>query len=296
MLLLSAASFLCVALLVWALVPRARVYAPRVDLGTAPRTEAFARGLSVRSRPLSPLLIFLGRFAPRFGRREDAILEGITYTGVRMGLEEFRGLKLFWAAAGCLAYVPLAVELRIANPLWVIVAGLVGFMAPDIWLRVRVQRRNRAITQLLPDVIDLLSLCVGAGLDFLGALNKVMLVKALRREPLIEELSIVMQEIKLGKRRAEALRAMAKRVNLPELSSLVRTLVQADRMGTPMSEVLSIHSDDVRDARFTRAERSALKAPIKILMPLIFFIMPSIALIVGAPIFIQFTKQNLFGR
>jgi tight adherence protein C len=163
-----------------------------------------------------------------------------------------------------------------------------------VWLRARIAKRHKAVIRLLPEVIDLLSLCVGAGLDFLGGLNKILLLKWFQRQPLVEELSIVVQEIKLGKRRAEALKAMAKRINLPELSSFIRTLVQADRMGTPIEETLSIHAEDVRMQRFTRAERAALRAPIKILIPLIFCIMPCVALIVGGPVFIQFTKQNPF--
>jgi tight adherence protein C len=89
---------------------------------------------------------------------------------------------------------------------------------------------------------------------------------------------------------------MAKRVNLPEMNSFVRTVVQAERMGTPIAEALAIHSDDVRFDRVQRAERAALKAPLKILIPLIFCIMPTVAIIVGAPIFLQFARQNPFAQ
>ena len=134
-------------------------------------------------------------------------------------------------------------------------------------------------------------------MDFLSAINRVLLIKAFKREPFIQELSIMLHEVKLGKRRSESLRTLAKRVNLPEVTSFVRTLVQADRMGTPISEVLGVHSEDVRTQRFLRAERAALKAPLKILVPLIFCIMPCIGLIIGAPIFMQFMKQTpLIGK
>jgi tight adherence protein C len=137
---------------------------------------------------------------------------------------------------------------------------------------------------------------VGAGLDFLGALNKAVMLKTFRksREPLLDELSVVLQEIKLGRRRFEALKDMAKRVNLPELSSFVRTLVLADRMGTPISEVLTMHAEDVRFERYQRAERMALKAPIKILVPLIFCIMPVVAIVVAGPVLLQFIRMNPF--
>jgi tight adherence protein C len=167
---------------------------------------------------------------------------------------------------------------------------------PQLWLNARLRKRHRAMLALLPEVVDLLALCMGAGLDFLSALKRVAAIKAFQRHPLMEELAGTLQEIRVGKRRSDALRAMARRVNLPELTSFVRTLVQADRMGTPLGEVLAIHSEDVRFQRFMRAERAALKAPIKILIPLIFFILPCVALVVGAPIFIQFSKQNPFAK
>lgn len=254
-----------------------------------------ALGTSGRPRrPLAPFFAMIGRLILRPGRRQD-VTDQVVYAGSDMTVEEFRGIKVAAAAAGCVVAAAILAELKQLSPMWLAAGGAVGFMAPEMWLRSRIRRRYHAVVKLLPEVSDLLSLCVGAGLDFLGALNKVVLVKAIRNEPLVEELSLVLQEIRLGKRRFEALRAMAKRVNIPEVSSLVRTMVQADRMGTPMAEALTIHAEDMRLQRFMRAERAALKAPIKILLPLIFFIMPSVALMVGAPIFIQFTKSSLTG-
>ena len=246
--------------------------------------------------PSSAILSAIGKGLSRRGPRGDALRARLSYAGSGWTVEEFAGIKILGALGGCFVYVVIAQELVRIQPLLFLPAGLLGFIAPEGWLQVRINRRKRAIIRLLPDVIDLLSLCVGAGLDFLGALNKVLGVKAFERQPLIEELAIVSQEVKFGKRRAESLKAMAQRVALPEVSSFVRTLVQADRMGTPMVEVLAIHAEDVRLQRWTRAERAALKAPIKILIPLIFCIMPCVAIIVGAPIFIQFLQQNPFGR
>ena len=182
------------------------------------------------------------------------------------------------------------------HPAGLALAAAVGFVAPDVWLRARRARKQQAILRLLPEVTDLLALCIGAGLDFHGALNKVLSTKRFQGEPLIEELTTTVQEMQLGKRRGEALRTMARRLNLPEMSSFVRTIVQADRMGTPIGQVLGIHSEDVRRQRMLRAERMALKAPIKVLLPLIFCIMPCVAIIVGAPIFLQFMQQNPFGK
>ena len=193
-----------------------------------------------------------------------------------------------------MAFAVIAPEFHLLNPLFFALAAMVGYFVPDLWLRRRLARRQQAILHLLPDVVDLLTLCIGAGLDFLLAINKVTSIKKFQREPLIEEISVALQEMKLGKRRMDALKAMAKRVNLPELSSFVRTIVQADRMGTPITEVLAVHAEDVRLQRIQLAERAALKAPINILFPLIFCIMPCVVIIVGGPVLLQFTNQKPF--
>lgn len=218
------------------------------------------------------------------------------YPNSRVTVVRFNGIKVVTAVAGTLAFLVVAREFGSIDPVHVVLAAACGFWAPSFWLRAKIQRRRHIMLRLLPEVIDLLTLCVGAGLDFLGALNKIVLAKSqvAKPEPLIEELSVVLQEIRLGKRRVEALRAMAQRVELQEISSLVRTIIQADRMGTPMAEALAVHSEDVRMHRFMRAERAALRAPVKILIPLIFFIMPCVAIIVGAPILLQFMRQNPF--
>lgn len=285
----------CAAL---ALAPRppvalkAKVLAPVTGpLGSASRLVN-ARG----RRDLSAFLSWFGRLIPRSGHPGGAPAERLVSTDVRLTREQWVGLKVLSALGGAFIYASVARELGGVQPILLGLAAAFGLILPNLWLAARVRRRQRAIVRLLPEVIDLLSLCIGAGIDFLAALNKVVLVKAFQREPLIDEFAIVLQEIKLGKRRVEALKAMMKRVNVSEVTSFVRTLVQADRMGTPIAEVLSVHSDDVRFQRFSRAERMALKAPIKILIPLIFCIMPCVGLVVGAPIFLQFLHQNPFGK
>jgi len=242
------------------------------------------------------LAAVIGTLLRQGSRHTDELRGRLLYAGSRVTVEEFRGVKLVSVIAGCVVAAVLAREFGPVNPGVLLLGGMVGFVAPDLQLRSRVAKRQRAILRLMPEVIDLLLLCIGAGLDFLVALNKVVAIPRLQREPLIGELSLALQEIKLGKRRAEALRALAKRVNLPELSSFLRTIVQADRMGTPISEVLANHAEDLRLQRFLRAERAALQAPIKILGPLIFCIMPCVAIIVGAPVFLQFMRQNPFGQ
>ena len=137
-------------------------------------------------------------------------------------------------------------------------------------------------------VIDLLKLAVGAGLDFMLAINR--LIKEFKMSPLVHELHIIWQQTQIGKTKKEALLNFSERVKVQEVSSLVRTLIQAERMGTPINEALRIQSEEIRIRRFQRGEELALKAPIKLLLPLIVFILPVVLVIVGGPILLQFMK------
>lgn len=170
-----------------------------------------------------------------------------------------------------------------------LVAVILGYMLPDIWLSRRKAQRRQQIVRIVPETVDLLGLCVEAGLDFTSAIRWIVDNKVYTN-PIIDELSFVLEEIRWGKSRSQALKDMAKRLNIPEINSVVRTLVQAERMGTPVTEAFSVLSEDTRLQRFRRGERYAAKAPIKILIPLVFCIMPVIGIIVGGPILLQFMK------
>jgi len=162
---------------------------------------------------------------------------------------------------------------------------LLGALYPFVWLRDKVRARHHAITRALPYDLDLLTLSVEAGLDFAAALGKV--VEKGRKGPLADELSITLKELKLGKTREEALRNLAVRVDLPTLTSFVQALLQADKMGTPLGKILRILSTQMRVDRTQRAEKLANEAPVKLLFPLIFFIFPTVFLIIFAPISYQ---------
>ncbi|MDD5004880.1 MAG: type II secretion system F family protein [Candidatus Omnitrophica bacterium] len=174
-----------------------------------------------------------------------------------------------------------------------IILPIVGFIAPDIWLNFKVQDRRSKIIRTLPDTVDLLSLCVDAGLDFIAAARWI--VDKSFANAFTEELSLVLHEIKVGKSRRDALADMAKRLSLPDVTAFCRTLIQADRMGIPIAQALSVLSDDVRERFFRRAERIALQAPMKMLIPLIFFILPVVAVIVGGPVLLQFVTTGGLG-
>lgn len=175
--------------------------------------------------------------------------------------------------------------------LFIIIGGIAGFLIPDVWLGLKIKRRHLEIRRDLPAVIDLLNLCVGAGLDFMLAVNRV--IKDFKKCSLIEELQEVWRETRMGASRREALQHLSRRVNLPELSSFVRTLLQADRMGSPMDEALKIQSEEIRLRRYLNGEEAALKAPIKLLFPLFVFILPAVLIVVAGPVFLQFMRGGI---
>lgn len=180
-----------------------------------------------------------------------------------------------------------------SGPLFWFVALVLGYAIPDIWLTKKINQRKRVIARVLPETIDLLGLCVEAGLDFTTAV-KWVIEKKISSNSMIEEFTLVLEEIKWGKPRNQALKDMAKRLNILEVSSLVQALVQAERMGTPVSEIFGIISEDTRLQRYRRGERFALQAPIKILIPLVFCILPVIGIVIGGPILLQFMQGGVF--
>ncbi len=200
---------------------------------------------------------------------------------------QFMALKFFLTAA-----LPLAALIAVqAKPVILLVCAAAGFVLPDIWLNNLIKKRRALIVKDLPLVIDLLNICVGAGLDFMVAVNRV--IQEFRPCALIEEMKIMTNEIQMGISRRDALKNMSARINNPEISSFVRTLLQADRIGTPISEALKMQSEEIRLRWFQRGEEMALKAPIKLLLPLLVFILPVVLIIVAGPILIQFTRGGM---
>lgn len=208
---------------------------------------------------------------------------------VNLTPQQFVAMKLaLIQLAGAVAFFFISKS----NPM-VLAGGIfAGYIIPDIWLSRKAAQRRYSIARVLPETVDLLGLCVEAGLDFTTAV-KWIIEKKVFSNPMIEELTLVLEEIKWGKPRSQALKDMARRLNISEVSSFVQALVQAERMGTPVSETFANISEDTRLQRYRRGERYALQAPIKILIPLIFCILPVIGIIIGGPILLQFMKGGL---
>ena len=143
----------------------------------------------------------------------------------------------------------------------------------------------------LPNLIDLLSICVSGGLDFMLAVSRV--IRDMKVCDLTRELAEAQREIQMGATRRDALKNLAWRVDMAEVYSFVRTLIQADRMGTSIGDALKLQSEEIRMKRFHRGEAMALKAPIKLLFPLFMFILPVVLIIVAGPILLTFIRGNI---
>ena len=159
-----------------------------------------------------------------------------------------------------------------------------GARLPDFWLSRRIQQRRDEMTRALPDVIDIVTVCVEAGYGLDQAMAKV----AERTEgPLTIELQRTLRDIALGKPRREALRDLAQRSGVPDLMSFVAAVVQADETGVSIAQVLRVQSDHLRIRRRQRAEELALEAPVKMLFPLVFCIFPAMMIVLMGPAFIS---------
>lgn len=176
---------------------------------------------------------------------------------------------------------------------WSVVLALLSCAYPLVWVSDQVKRRHHLISRALPYSLDLLTLAVEAGLDFTGALAKV--VEKGRPSPLRDELQVALKQLKMGKTREEALRALAVRVDLPALTTFVGTLIQADRMGSSLGKVLRTQSAQMRMDRTLRAEKLAAEAPVKMLFPLAAFIFPTVFMVLFGPIIFAFLYGHAGG-
>ncbi len=162
---------------------------------------------------------------------------------------------------------------------------------PSLWIKQAIALRHRVILKALPFVMDLLTLSVEAGLDFMASIKNI--VDRRPPDPIAEELSRVLVEIQLGKTRREALARFAERVRQPDIQSLVMALIQADELGVSIGATLRIQSDQIRAKRFMRAEKLANEAPVKMLFPLVACIFPAVFLIMLGPIILQMMKTGI---
>jgi tight adherence protein C len=278
--LLAAGAGALVVAWVWATVQEGLF----VESGDGMSTDEARRSSLFRRRVLPWLAQLTARFT------KEPYRERIQRMLVKAGspddrtVVEFLGLQTAGLIVALLFALFLWASLSL-RPFWIPVLAALGWGLP--WLRLRdlVQKRQHAITRALPYNLDLLTLAVEAGLDFTQAVGRV--VEKGRPGPLVDELRLMLGNIKLGKTREESLRLLADRADMPSLNAFTAALIQADRMGTGLGKVLRLQSTQLRQERTQRAEKLAGEAPVKMLFPLVACIFPTVFMVLFGPIIFQ---------
>ena len=207
----------------------------------------------------------------------------------------FAGAKLFLAATMTvlIALVPvkfLGFPTFSKLIFYYVLAAAFGYYAPIIWLKRAIAERKDALQRAIPDALDLMVVCVEAGLGLDQAIARVG-EEVKRTHPVLsDELNLLAMELRTGMSRQEALRNFANRTDMEEVSHLVAMLVQTDRFGTSIGQALRVHADAMRTTRRLKAEELAAKLPVKLLFPLIFFIFPSMFIVLIGPACIKIVR------
>lgn len=179
--------------------------------------------------------------------------------------------------------------------LLIIFSVAAGLYLPDYYLYQKKKERKRQIFEGFPDALDLMVVCVEAGMGLDAAFKRVGDEMASKNKVLSEEFKLLSLELRAGKARADTLRNLAMRTDLEDVSSLATLLIQTDRFGTRIAQALRVHSDSMRTKRYQRAEEIAAKLPVKILFPLVLFILPTIVITMTGPAMIKFYRIMMRG-
>jgi tight adherence protein C len=265
-----------------------------------PTLEEIELSQPFTQRVLIPLAEGLANLAKRFTPQErmENIRHKLDLAGNPYGWSamQFLGLQLLSTLLlGGLGVVILVVSQRMTLVRRVLLMGIIGaagYYLPALWLRSRGSRRQREITRSMPDALDLLTICVEAGLGFDAAIARV--AEKWDNE-LSREFTRVLQEIQLGKLRREALRSMANRIEVSEVSTFVAAIIQAEELGVSIAKVLRIQAEEMRRRRRQRAEELARQAPIKMLPAIAFLIFPAIFIVLLGPAVIRFITLDIGG-
>lgn len=252
-------------------------------------------------RVLRPFITYVSGFIQRFLPKKKVRQEETGPTGIQKKLilagnpnnlsaNEYVGV-VGVSTLGAAGLVFMLMGVVGADPAIALVLSMVGlaigYLLPSLWLSAKVKSRQKEITQSMPDMLDLLVIAVEAGLGFDGAVQRYT-EKATNSLSL--EFKRVIAEIRMGRARREALKEMVARTEVPDLSTFISAIIQADQLGVSISRVLSVQADQMRILRRQRAEEMAAKAPLKMLFPMIFLIFPAMFVVILGP-----SVPQLFG-
>lgn len=284
--------FISAFLLAKAIVSQLDGYHARARLGII-RSEKVPNALVMNiTRPFwKAIAPYLSRF--KLLRIRNALDKML----IKAGMENILAVEDLWAYQLVTAILfPLLwmIVPTVPHDIYTSFASMIaGFLFPIVWLKGAINKRRTEIVTELPTAVDLITLSVEAGLDFMAALARV--AEGAKNSPLVDEFRRLVDEMKLGASRSEALKGLAERLQIPSISSFSSLLIQADKLGASVGPVLRAQSEKMRSDRFQRAERAGAAAAQKLLFPLVFCIMPAVFIVIFGPIIVQLVTNGFRG-
>jgi tight adherence protein C len=269
-------------------------YALTAETPVAERLRRFVgepepvRKQSSRQRPsiLQRLLLLVAEYG--FGGADSSLSHTMSVAGFRSAnaTKVFLGTRTLVSIGPALVILVIAVSAGrpLSRALWsAFMMWVLGHVATVIWLKRRARRRVESLSQALPDALDLMVVCLEAGLGLNATIARVGEERATMDDPLGQEFSQVSLELRSGRGREEALRALGERNGVDDLKALAALIIQSDRLGASMARTLRVHADLLRTKRRQRAEEAARKLPIKMLFPMALFILPPLFVVAAGP-------------
>jgi tight adherence protein C len=264
------------------------------EAGELKAPNATATSLKTRDKVQNRISNFLGTFGKRVAPKKSKDYRQMRPRYLKAGFRRENAPAVFWGTkclmAICLpvcfillrfvVFGPLSTTLTVGICVYLV---LMGLFLPDIWLRIRIARRRERIFKGFPDALDLLVVCVEAGMGIDAAINRVAEETRITNKTLSDELRFLNLELRAGKMRRDALKDLAMRTDLKDVESLATLLIQTDKFGTNVAQALRVYSDMFRTKRYQRAEEIAAKMPVKLVIPLVFFIFPSLFVVLLGP-------------
>ena len=262
------------------------------ELGRMPATLSEVElSLPFFERAIRPTLDKLGSFVTRFVRAGslEALQENLNLAGRPWGMtaSAFWLLRLLSLLLFTILGLALSILMSLDQPMWMlgpVGGGVLGYLAPQMVLSNKVKKRKKQILLSMPSALDLLTISVEAGLSFDAALTRVA---EKYDNPLTQEVTQVLNEVRLGRPRVEALEDMARRCKVEELTNFVQAVVQSEQLGVGIANVLRIQSEEIRRRRRQRAEEQGQKAPLKMLFPMVGCIFPTLFIVLLGPAVVE---------
>lgn len=289
-------AFVAIALLAFQILPDEKEAEARRRLGVAELTTRPNQIAILRwFRPLYTLLAVYVGSRSRFDAERSGLQKKLISANIRDEItpDEFIGFRFVMAVFIPLlvAFLSAGLEIDVDGYFWPLII-VFGYFFPTIWLLERIKKRRREIIRAMPYALDLLTLSVEAGLDFIAAIQR--LTQRSKSNALIVEFNQMLKEIRLGTNRADALRSLSERLQIEEVSSFTSLLIQADQLGASIGQVLRAQSDQLRTSRFQGAEAAGARASQLVLLPLVICIFPAIFIVILGPTILSFLQRSLY--